>query len=90
MSTAKRPNPAHPLTAKALLFDLDGTLVDSAPDLWGALNYCLKDRNIPTLELDQVRHLVGNGARFLLARGFWGIDAEPPEEGVDPDFESAV
>lgn len=77
-----------PLTCRAVLFDLDGTLVDSAPDLWRAMNHVLENRGTPPLPLEQVRDLVGNGARFLLARGFWGLDATPPEG--DEDFEAAV
>lgn len=73
---------------KAVLFDLDGTLVDSAPDLWGALNHVLAGRGYPLLALEQVRHLVGDGARALLARGFWGEAAEPPVQ--DNSFEEAV
>ncbi len=75
-------------TVRAILFDLDGTLVDSAPDLCGAMNHVLAGRGHPLLDLTQVRHLVGHGARALLARGFWGETAEPPV--ADPDFEAAV
>ncbi|MBF0296075.1 MAG: phosphoglycolate phosphatase [Magnetococcales bacterium] len=77
-----------PLPCRGVLFDLDGTLVDSAPDLWGAMNHVLAARGRAPLPLDQVRHLVGNGARTLLARGFWGEGAEPPSG--DDDFEAAV
>lgn len=75
-------------TARAVLFDLDGTLVDSAPDLWGAMNHVLAKRGYPLLALEQVRHLMGDGARALLARGFWGKNAQPPQG--DPAFEEAV
>ncbi|MEO5352200.1 MAG: phosphoglycolate phosphatase [Magnetococcus sp. XQGC-1] len=76
------------IPARAILFDLDGTLVDSAPDLCHAMNHVLALRHSPSLELGQVRHLVGHGARALLARGFWGEAAEPPT--ADPLFEEAV
>ena len=75
-------------TINSVLFDLDGTLVDSAPDLWGALNHVLAKRDYPTVALPQVRHLVGDGARALLARGFWGEKAQPPVD--DAQFETAV
>ncbi|MBF0419680.1 MAG: phosphoglycolate phosphatase [Magnetococcales bacterium] len=77
-----------PLRCRAVLFDLDGTLVDSAPDLWRATNHVLTLRGRPELPLNLVRDFVGNGARFLLARGLWGVAAVPPEG--DPDFEAAV
>ncbi|MBF0108826.1 MAG: phosphoglycolate phosphatase [Magnetococcales bacterium] len=73
---------------RTILFDLDGTLVDSAPDLWHATNHTLTRRGHSALPLNLVRDYVGNGARYLLARGFWGINANPPEN--DPDFEAAV
>ncbi|MBF0400771.1 MAG: phosphoglycolate phosphatase [Magnetococcales bacterium] len=73
---------------RAILFDLDGTLVDSAPDLCGAMNYLLAMRGHPVLALEQVRDLVGQGGRALLARGLWGEGAIPPQN--DPHFEEAV
>ncbi|MBF0614116.1 MAG: phosphoglycolate phosphatase [Magnetococcales bacterium] len=78
----------NPIPCTALLFDLDGTLVDSAPDLWRAMNHVLTGRHLPPLPLERVRHLVGHGARALLARGLHGEQAEPPQN--DPGFESAV
>lgn len=77
-----------PFSVRALLFDLDGTLVDSAPDLCGAMNYLLAMRGHPVLALEEVRHLVGQGGRALLARGLWGESATPPVN--DPLFEEAV
>ncbi len=50
-------------------FDLDGTLVDTAPDLAAALNYVLEQLGRPIIEPGTVRHLVGHGARALLRRG---------------------
>ncbi len=81
-------NTTETIPCRGLLFDLDGTLVETAPDLCRAMNHVLSRRGLPTLALERVRHLVGNGARVLLARGFWGVDAEPPEG--DADFETAV
>lgn len=84
------PASPMPIPCQALLFDLDGTLVDSSPDLWRAMNHVLEQRGYPLLEHDEVRHLVGDGARFLLARGFGGVKATPPAPGADPAFETAV
>ena len=52
----------------ALLFDLDGTLIDSAPDLAGAANDMRAARELPLLPLEHFRPMVGSGARGMLAR----------------------
>ena len=52
-----------------IVFDLDGTLVDSAPDLTAALNVALVDAGRPAVDPATVRHLVGHGARALIERG---------------------
>ena len=48
--------------------DLDGTLVDSAPDLCGALNTVLAEMGVPAVPLEEIRHLVGGGALVLIRR----------------------
>jgi len=53
-----------------IAFDLDGTLVDTAPDLIGALNHILKRESLPPLPLESARNLIGSGARRLIERGF--------------------
>jgi phosphoglycolate phosphatase len=52
----------------ALAFDLDGTLVDSAPDIGHALNSALRESSLPGFALDQVRAWVGDGPDPLIAR----------------------
>jgi phosphoglycolate phosphatase len=52
-----------------LIFDLDGTLVDSAPDLTHSLNWTLGEAGLPAVGLDDVRNMVGLGARRLIERG---------------------
>src|SRR3979490_1214759 len=52
----------------ALIFDLDGTLADTAPDLLGATNAVLAARGRPLLDLAHLRHMVGFGARTLIAQ----------------------
>ena len=59
-----------PLQDAVIAFDLDGTLVDTAPDLIGALNAVLEEEQIPSLEPQAARFLVGRGAKTLLRRGF--------------------
>jgi len=52
-----------------VVFDLDGTLADTAPDLAAALNHALERLGRATIDPETVRHLVGHGARALLRRG---------------------
>lgn len=52
----------------ALIFDLDGTLADTAPDLLGATNAVLAAEGLPAIDLDHLRHLVGFGAKALIAQ----------------------
>lgn len=53
-----------------IAFDLDGTLVDTAPDLIGALNVVLGEEGLPPVALDSARWLVGRGGKAMLERGF--------------------
>ena len=55
---------------KAVLFDLDGTLIDSAPDLGAAADKMRVDRGMPSLPLDAYRHMAGAGARGMLGIAF--------------------
>lgn len=59
-----------PLAGAVVLFDLDGTLVDTAQDLIGTLNVVLGGEGLPPLPLEAARGLIGQGARRLLERGF--------------------
>ena len=52
-----------------IVFDLDGTLVNSAPDLCYALNKTLKEINIPIITLQEVMGYLGDGALELIKRG---------------------
>ena len=55
-----------------ILFDLDGTLVDTAPDLMHAHNYVMKKFGYPTKSTEEIRKLVGQGAGAMLGRSIWG------------------
>ncbi len=57
------------LRFKTVVFDLDGTLADTAPDLTAALNHALGEMGRPPVPADDVRHMVGHGARALLHKG---------------------
>ncbi|MBO9708907.1 MAG: phosphoglycolate phosphatase [Caulobacter sp.] len=58
------------LNGATIAFDLDGTLVDTAPDLVASLNAILAEEGLPALPFDDVRKMVGRGAKALLERGF--------------------
>ena len=54
-----------------ILFDLDGTLVDTAPDLMLAHNHVMKKFGYPTKSTEDIRNLVGKGAGALIGRSIW-------------------
>ncbi len=60
------------LNKDTLLFDLDGTLVDSVPDLALAINQTLSELNLTTFDQDIIRGWVGNGASILVQRALSG------------------
>lgn len=68
---------------KAVIFDLDGTLLYTLEDLADAMNYTLRRFNMPERTLDEVRRFVGNGIRKLIRRA---VPAETTEETVDEMF----
>jgi phosphoglycolate phosphatase len=63
----------------AAIFDLDGTLIDSAPDIRAALNRLLILRGMPALDADAVQSMIGDGAKILVERAFaaYGRPAGP-------------
>ena len=63
---------------RAVLFDLDGTLIDSAPDLGAAADRLRTDRGLESLPLHAYRPLAGTGARGMLSVAF-GITPEHPD-----------
>jgi phosphoglycolate phosphatase len=66
---------------KAVLFDLDGTLADTAPDLGHAINRMREARGLPALPLSATRPVASHGARGLLHAGF-GIGPDHPDYGA--------
>lgn len=59
-----------PLSGHAVIFDLDGTLIDTAADLATSMNHALERAGRAPVPLDRVRHLVGHGGRAMLDMGF--------------------
>jgi phosphoglycolate phosphatase len=74
-------------TAPTLIFDLDGTLADTAPDLLGATNAVLAARERPRLDLDHLRHMVGFGAVALISQAMEASGAPVTEEEMPPLIE---
>ncbi len=66
---------------RAVLFDLDGTLIDSAPDLGAAADQMRTDRGMPSLSPDRYRPMAGAGARGMLVEAF-GLTPEHPDYEV--------
>jgi phosphoglycolate phosphatase len=67
-----------------LIFDLDGTLVDTAPDLLGATNAVLASQNRPAMDLSSLRHMVGFGATALIAQAMEASGAPVTAEEMPP------
>lgn len=66
---------------KAVLFDLDGTLIDSAPDLGAAADKLRTDRGLPPIPLERYRPMAGSGARGMLGIAF-DMKPDHPDFGV--------
>ena len=61
------------MTTATIVFDLDGTLIDTAPDLVDTLNVVFAREGLPPVPYETARNLIGGGARMMIARG---IEAE--------------
>lgn len=84
----------RPFSVRAVLFDLDGTLADTAPDLGGAVNRMRLRRSLDALPLERLRPVASAGARGMLGVGF-GVT--PGQDGYDDlrdeflaEYESAL
>lgn len=67
----------------AVVFDLDGTLLNTLEDLMDAVNYALDKYDYPTRTLDEIRRFVGNGVRKLMERSL-------PDGASNPNFEEIL
>ena len=68
--TGVPPTPPRDLDGVAILYDLDGTFIDTAADLAGAMNHVLGEAGLSPLPTSAVRHLVGFGAKAMIEAGF--------------------
>ena len=75
---------------RAVIFDLDGTLVDTAPDLMRATNHVLEGIGRRPLAMEEVRAFVGHGARSLLTRGLAATGGLPDAYDVEADYKRFV
>ena len=71
---------------RAVLFDLDGTLIDSAPDLAGAANDMRIARGLVPLAYDRLRPMVGSGARGMVGAAFHCVPGDPEFEPLRDEF----
>ena len=73
-----------------ILFDLDGTLVDTAPDLMGAHNHVMKKYGFPTKSTEEIRNLVGQGAGALIGRSIWGQAKKEYQSVTDQEIKDKM
>ncbi|MEM0899895.1 MAG: HAD family hydrolase [Pseudomonadota bacterium] len=71
------------MSSPIVVFDLDGTLVDTAPDLLASLNHVLNAEGLPTTDIEALRKYVGQGGRVMLQRAFNAAGREFDDEIAD-------
>src|ERR1051326_3310127 len=74
-----RPTQYPPMSGFILAFDLDGTLIDSVPDLTSSLNRVLTEHGYGPLTRDEVKPMVGDGVPALVGRAFAARGGSPEE-----------
>jgi len=84
------PENTLPGTDQAVIFDLDGTLVDTLPDLQHALNRVLKEEGLEALQTEETRLLIGGGARNLIDLAFTKRGIEADKNVIDEGFNRFV
>ncbi|WP_394129275.1 phosphoglycolate phosphatase [Shewanella maritima] len=75
---------------KVIAFDLDGTLVDSVPDLAAATNATLSELNLANAQEQQVRSWVGNGAKVLMTRALSFAQPNKPVDEINQQLDSVM
>ena len=71
------------MTAPIIVFDLDGTLIDTAPDLVDTLNVVFAREGLPPVPYDTARNLIGGGARLMIKRGVEAEGRDFPQAKLD-------
>lgn len=67
-----------------MVFDLDGTLVDTAPDLHAALNHCLQEAGYGAVPFPAIGDMIGQGAKAMIRKGLAYQDQAISEEALEP------
>ena len=67
---------------KCVIFDLDGTLIDSGPDLLNTLNYVLTENNLKGIDRSVLGNLVGGGAEAMIRRGYKHLNTHLDEKEI--------
>ena len=73
-----------------ILFDLDGTLIDTAPDLMNAHNHVMKKYGYETKSRSDIKKLVGKGAASLIGRAVWGQAKREFSQIIDKDIKNEM
>jgi phosphoglycolate phosphatase len=73
-----------------IAFDLDGTLVDTAPDLIGTLNWLLAEEGVAPLPIEEARPFIGRGARWMIERGYQAAGVMLEAGRVQPLFDRFI
>lgn len=74
------------MPAPTIVFDLDGTLIDTAPDLVGTLNVILARHDVPAVAFEEARTMIGAGVKPLLQRALASKGLTPPPEEIETLF----
>jgi phosphoglycolate phosphatase len=74
------------MSQPVIVFDLDGTLIDTAPDLIATLNVVLAGEGLPPVPYDQARVLIGGGAKVMIARGLAAEGRSAPPDRLNKLF----
>jgi phosphoglycolate phosphatase len=75
---------------RTIVFDLDGTLVDTAPDLISTLNFVLADKGSPPVAYDDARRMIGGGARRMIERALIAEGRNVPAAELDRLFSAFI